>query len=202
MSGGLWLLKWSYEANLLGFNWLDPVLSMRYILSKENQDEDRQTELETCILSCKSKRLQVLVPGGKVKSGTMGSGHWSLLSMDFDEEGSLLEVRYRDSLSSQSQVSRNNAHLILSIFDAARQVPDRCNTSFQPAGSALCGWWVLAWCEAEAAEFIGEGWAAREWPDELIKKCKSRLQTFHSGLKGELKRLEADSKAAEEKAKK
>jgi len=184
--------------------WLDPILVMRFVLSAAAKEDHALTLRETILRVSRlsePEKLVVPIPAGAVKKGEMGSGHWTLLSMDFSE-GKLTEVRYRDSLTGASAPNRVNAQAVLSLFDAQRQLPERCNLSMQPMGSAACGWWVLAWAEEEYAERYGAGFASLGWPQAIAQRWKTRLGTFHATLRVELQKQKEDATKAEEKAKK
>ena len=203
MSSGLSLMLWSWETKLKGFRWLDPTLSMRFVMSLAEGEPSVVARLRQTmqIEAAGAKRLQVPVPSGAIVSSTMGSGHWTLLSIDFTETGDVEAVRYRDSLSFENAGNRGNAQLVLSVFNSGAVLPERCHLSYQPTGSALCGWWVLAWYESEAYDHMGSGPSVL-WPSELHKWLKPKLNSFHASLKAEIKKLAEDHAKTEEKREK
>jgi len=204
--GGLQYLKWLHEAELQHLGFVSPVLIMRYVIEVRNSGEDTEqaSKLRTAIVdhSKGKNRLLLPVPAGSVRSCSMNSGHWTLLALDFDARGAFTEVRYRDSLSSLCLTSRANAELLLRLFAPETALPQRTNACFQKVGSGDCGWFVLSWCEAEAAEYMSEGWAARGWPEAMVKKWKDKLPVFWMTLKQEHGKLEKERQQAEEKIRK
>ena len=192
---GLLFLRWAWYEPLQGFRFVDPLLSRRFLLSLEDDSAEVTLRHQQALLSRKVGAKKLLLPV------YAEPGHWTLLSLDLRDDGSVNAIRYRDSLSVQHSGCAAAAQKLLKVLMTEGQLmhlPERCNLSYQPAGSNLCGWYVLSWAEDEAAEFSGEGLGSRGLPQTRVKGLRSRLSTLTKLLQAEQKKQEAE-KAGKEK---
>jgi hypothetical protein len=187
---GLHLLAWGWgQGALKGLRFVDPLLSKRLLLSLQDTCPEVTATQRQALLSHKQGAKRLLVP-------VFGDapGHWTLLSLELAEDGSLSAVRYRDSLQDQHSGCTAAAEQLLSILSEGQHLalPARSNWTYQAAGSDMCGFWVLVWAEDEAAEHSGEGPAARGLPQPRLKGTRARLVTLTKLLEAEQKKSEAD----------
>ena len=78
-------------------------------------------------------------------------------------------------------------------------LPERLHKVSQVEGSNLCGWFVLAWCEDEAAEHAGSGPACLPLPSFRLKALRQRLANLTKGREAELLRQAEEEKEKEDK---
>ncbi|CAE7236277.1 unnamed protein product [Symbiodinium sp. CCMP2592] len=136
------------------------------------------------------------------------SHHWTLLCVD--KRAADVRVKYFDSLTELHEPTRAKAEqlLVSLLHDRAQQwLPlTRHNLRVrQTPGKVSCGLFVLSWMESEAADAVGYGPCAPEWPStavvtwhERLRKISLQLVAEKAKFEGELqKELEAIVKAAQ-----
>ena len=135
--------------------------------------------------------------------------HWSLIAIYIDESKKQI-VKYFDSLQI---LCEQNLQLAQSILQTVR--PDlkdqlngaRANAAKQPAGTAVCGCYVLHWMEQLCRHVIKNesprslGWPCfKAWSDKLMKLMKALADTQHT-LKADAEKATAKEVKAAAKAK-
>ena len=195
MLSGWLCLRWSAQVSAVTL--VDPSLSGRFLVAiakSADPEEAAQAQVLAQLMLREVKHRLALLP-------VPSSAHWTLLSLEFDAAKQVSAIRYRDSLSQECALSRQNAQLLLSVFAGPEaELPPRLNCCRQPEGSGTCGAYVLAYAEQECSEAAGEGPAARGWASDLVERARTKLSTFHSGLNVELGKVIAEEKKAAEKA--
>ena len=128
---GLHLLTWGWgQGPLLRLKFVDPLLSKRLLLSFQDTCPEVTATQRQALLSHKQGAKMLLVP-------VFGDapGHWTLLSLDLAEDGSVSAVRYRDSLQEQHSACRAAADQLLGILAEGQHLalPVRSNWTYQAA---------------------------------------------------------------------
>jgi hypothetical protein len=189
---GLRFLTWSYHEPP-GFNVIDPQLIHRVRLAVA--DDAIQPD-ETLSLF----RQEVFAQPRSVLP-IFASDHWTVLSVNVDvAERRVTQVRYRDSLTVESDPCRQQAAFVLSWLSESAVLPERQNHTFQKLGSAECGFWVILWAEDELLEHLGAAPLARGVPQPRLPALRTKLACLTRKLAAEQDRLRAQREAEVEKA--
>ena len=123
------------------------------------------------------------------------SNHWTLLCVD--KRAADVRVKYFDSLTELHEPTRVKAEqlLVSLLHDHATQwLPmTRHNLRVrQMPGKVSCGLYVLSWMESEAADAVGYGPCAPEWPSTAVVQWHERLRKISLQLLAEKAKFEEE----------
>ena len=147
-----------------------------------------------------SKKVKLIV------APICASDHWSLIAVL--QTGEEAEVTYFDSLFVADAANLQLASFLLKeLRPDLKQDLEPVNHAKQPAGTAVCGCFVLFWIEQKCRQQKGESPTSLGWPcsktwSERVKKLMKALADLQANLKADAaKKAEKDAeKAAKAKA--
>ena len=121
--------------------------------------------------------------------------HWTLLCMDKRAAG--VRVKHFDSLTELHQPTRAKAEqlLVSLLHDGAMQWLPLARHNLrvrQMPGKVSCGLYVLSWMESEAADTVGYGPCAPEWPPSAVVQWHERLRKISLQLLAEKSKFEEE----------
>jgi hypothetical protein len=188
---GFETLKWNFPSkDGHRWAWVSPTLSLRWMMVEAAEAQEQ----------CLRAVMEQLKDAELVFLPIFSSDHWVLLVLAMKDE-KISSVRYYDSLTKASASCRKTAAQALLQLRHAEELPPRHNCATQPAGSALCGFFVLSFAEAEVRELMGEGPAVLGWPTETVETWRIRLSVVTNFLLVEAKKQLEDKKAKAAKEK-
>ncbi|CAE7215229.1 unnamed protein product [Symbiodinium sp. CCMP2592] len=180
---------------------VNPVLTHFFLQHQQYEADPEHGPVVTELHRLLSTDKLVLFP-------VYASHHWTLLCVD--KRAADVRVKYFDSLTELHEPTRAKAEqlLVSLLHDRAQQwLPlTRHNLRVrQTPGKVSCGLFVLSWMESEAADAVGYGPCAPEWPStavvtwhERLRRISLQLVAEKAKFEGELqKELEAIVKAAQ-----
>ncbi len=181
-------IKWAFQHNgydLSKYSVAHPNLSNGWLSFDPESIESENVEMMLSVHEKQEKAMRKLVQeNGLLQIPFFRSQHWCLLSYRF-QAGKVIELKYWDSLTQASEACRMAAEKLVNFFSPELQVPLRQNKTFQPIGSALCGFYVLGYMEADLREWLGEGPAAIPAPGIQLPMLRGRLAAMSKALKAE-----------------
>ena len=192
--------------------YVEPTVSKLFYQVAHEAELDNLEELQ----ATQANRLEALKENFKTDVKLIvvpicAKDHWSLLAIL--QTGKKAEVSYYDSLSVADEANLQLAIFILKeIRPDLKKVLKPDNHAKQPAGTAVCGCFVMFWIEQKCRQMKGEtpcslGWpCSKIWSDRIIK-LKKALGDLQKGLKADAEKkaekdekIEAKTKALEAKA--
>ena len=186
-----WLISRDFAGvdafKLIAFLSPDFISAALYGMKATDADTDPAVELLRAVANIKAKIKDKILVLVAVWGGTSdGDSHWTQMAIEMvaKPKGDI-EVRYRDSLTSESNGCRQHAKEILILIQMAvdynkdMAVPPRCNFAMQPVGEPVCGHYTCHWLRSEVHVFCKEGHAAG-YPDWLTWKTK--IEMIQNGI--------------------
>ena len=129
------------------------------------------------------------------------SGHWTLLVLRKEMAADQCQLRYYDSLSTESEPCRHLGQFLLDLLEIKAEVPARRNSSRQEKGSQSCGYWVVWYSEEEMRNAVGLHFGSRGWPSaDQLQDLRKKFVKLQEGMKTELEKCKKDVKLNKEKA--